>query len=106
MSNENDGLLARLITSFDDFKERLIRIEENVKDVKSVKTDVEELKIKYAALESSTSSAHKRIDTTADITDVNDVEKRVTKIEGNLNKAVWIVLTIVFVAIMSLVIIS
>ena len=56
-----EKVLDRLANSFDDFKERLIRIEENVKDVKSVKMDVEDLKIKYAALDSKTSSAHKKL---------------------------------------------
>lgn len=62
MSDQNNILLDRLINGFDDFKERLIRIEENVKEVKSVKGDVEELKIKFAAVEASTSSSHKRLD--------------------------------------------
>lgn len=55
-------VLDKLTQSFDDFKERLIRIEENVKDVKNVKGDVEELKIKNASLESKANSAHKRLD--------------------------------------------
>lgn len=62
MSDQNNLLLDRLINGFDDFKERLIRIEENVKEVKSVKGDVEELKIQVASVISSTSSAHKRLD--------------------------------------------
>lgn len=69
-------ILDKLSVSFDDFKERLIRIEENVKDVKSIKGDVEDLKIKYAALESKSSSAHKRIDDLG-----ND---RILKIENTL----------------------
>lgn len=55
-------VLDKLTQSFDDFKERLIRIEENVKDVKHVKGDVEELKVKNASLESKANSAHKRLD--------------------------------------------
>jgi hypothetical protein len=55
-------ILDKLVESFEDFKERLIRIEESVKDVKSVKHDVEQMKIEVAALRSSVSSAHKRID--------------------------------------------
>lgn len=55
-------VLDKLVESFDDFKERLIRIEENVRDVKNVKVDVEDLKIKNASLEGKANSAHKRID--------------------------------------------
>ncbi|OIJ12647.1 hypothetical protein BKP37_12650 [Anaerobacillus alkalilacustris] len=62
MSEAFEKVLDKLVESFDDFKERLIRIEENVRDVKSVKSDVEELKIKNASLESKASSAHKRLD--------------------------------------------
>lgn len=62
MSEAFEKVLDKLVESFDDFKERLIRIEENVRDVKSVKSDVEELKIKNASLEGKASSAHKRLD--------------------------------------------
>lgn len=63
MSEMFEKALDKLVESFDDFKERLIRIEENVKDVKNVKRDVEELKVKNASLESKANSAHKRLDT-------------------------------------------
>lgn len=63
MSEAFEKILDKLVESFDDFKERLIRIEENVRDVKNVKSDVEELKIKNASLESKANSAHKRLDT-------------------------------------------
>lgn len=68
-------VLDKLTDSFDDFKERLIRIEENVKDVKSVKVDVEDLKVKNASLTSKADSAHKRIDGLS--------SERITKLENN-----------------------
>lgn len=55
-------ILNKLVDSFDEFKERLIRIEENVKDIKNVKNDVDNLKIGQAQAEASTRSAHKRLD--------------------------------------------
>lgn len=55
-------VLNKMVDSFEDFKERLIRIEENVKDIKNVKTDVENIKIQMASLESKAASAHKRLD--------------------------------------------
>lgn len=79
-----EKVLDKLSVSFEDFKERLIRIEENVKDVKGIKGDVEDLKIKYAALESKTSSAHKRVDDLG--TD------RISKIENTLT---WLSRTVV-----------
>lgn len=60
--SDNAQLLDKLSNALDDVKERLIRIEENVKDVKNIKTDVEELKVKYASMDAKASSAHKRLD--------------------------------------------
>lgn len=94
-----------MVESFDDFKERLIRIEENVKDVKNVKGDVEELKIKHAALESKSTSAHKRIDAMALKSEVDDIAGRVDKVEKNIAKAVWIVLTAVILAVMGFILV-
>lgn len=42
----------------------------------------------------------------AEKTELADVERRVDNIESNLSKAVWIVLSIVILAILSLVVIS
>jgi FtsZ-binding cell division protein ZapB len=86
MSQEHFAkVLDKLTESFDDFKERLIRIEENVRDVKNVKVDVEELKIQQASLKSKADSAHKRIDTLADSSvakgEHEDHDKRLTKLE-------------------------
>lgn len=64
---ENNTFLEKLADSFDDFKERLIRIEENVKGVPEIKADVEFLKIQNAQTRESTRSSHKRID---------DIEKK------------------------------
>lgn len=61
----NDQVLAKLIDSFDDFKERLIRIEESVKKVADIQKDVDDLKIKLAEVISSSKSAHKRLDDVA-----------------------------------------
>ena len=58
----NEQILAKLVDNFDDFKERLIRIEEGLKAVNAVGEEVEVLKINYAELNSSVKSSHKRID--------------------------------------------
>jgi hypothetical protein len=58
----DDKAFERLIDSFDDFKERLIRIDENVKAFGSVKEDVDVLKVELAQAKESTKSAHKRLD--------------------------------------------
>ena len=60
---QENQMIERLINSFDDFKERLIRIEENVKNFNSVIVEVDLLKIKVAQVEESAKSAHKRADT-------------------------------------------
>jgi len=64
--NPNDHfakVLDKLTDSFDDFKERLIRIEESVKTVNEVKQDVGLMALKLQQVEESTKSAHKRLDT-------------------------------------------
>lgn len=93
-------VLDKLVDSFDDFKERLIRIEENLKDVKNVKNDVEDLKIQLASLNSKTSSAHERIDTTE-----KEQNARIEKIEGHLTKAVWTVLSFVILGVLGAVLV-
>jgi chromosome segregation ATPase len=60
---DENALLSKLADSFDDMKERLIRIEENVKQINDMKNDVDGLKIKIAEEEARARSAHKRIDT-------------------------------------------
>jgi peptidoglycan hydrolase CwlO-like protein len=60
---DENALLSKLADSFDDMKERLIRIEENVKNINSIKEDVEHLKVKLAEEDARSKSAHKRIDT-------------------------------------------
>lgn len=59
---DENAVLTKLIDSFDDFKERLIRIEENVKSINSIKDEVDILKVRSAADQESIKSAHKRID--------------------------------------------
>ena len=58
----DDKVLERLVSSFDDFKERLIRIEENVKGFSSVKEELDQLKIQVAQVSESSKAAHKRTD--------------------------------------------
>jgi hypothetical protein len=58
----DDKAFERLIDSFDDFKERLIRIDENVKAFGSVKEDVDVLKVELAQVKESAKSSHKRMD--------------------------------------------
>jgi DNA repair exonuclease SbcCD ATPase subunit len=60
---DENALLSKLADSFDDLKERLIRIEENVKQINVMKDDVDLLKVKIAEEEARSRSAHKRIDT-------------------------------------------
>ena len=56
-------MLARLVDGFDEFRERLTRIEESVKPIADIKKDVDALKVNQTSVEASTKSAHKRIDT-------------------------------------------
>lgn len=56
-------LLTNFNDSFNDFKERLIRIEENVKNVGHLREDVDTLKQEHRDILASTKSAHKRLDT-------------------------------------------
>lgn len=98
-------VLDKLAESFDDFKERLIRIEENIKDVKHVKTDVEELKIKYAALESKTNSAHKRVDGIAEKVPEH-AEERIKRLEANQRWVATAIIGAVIIAVMGLVLIQ
>lgn len=60
--DENNRVLERLINSFDDFKERLIRIEENVKGFNSVKEELDTVKVDVAQTKESVKSSHKRMD--------------------------------------------
>jgi hypothetical protein len=69
---QENQMIERLINSFDDFKERLIRIEENVKNFNSVIVEVDLLKIKVAQVEESAKSAHKRADTAEKAADQKD----------------------------------
>lgn len=55
-------VLNKLVDSFDDFKERLIRIEERLKVVDDMKDDVNNMKIQLAQVTESAKSAHKRAD--------------------------------------------
>ena len=59
---DNSNFLEKLADSFDDLKERLIRIEENVKDVPGIRADVDKLKVDIAQNREATKSGHKRID--------------------------------------------
>jgi chromosome segregation ATPase len=58
----NENVLTQLVEKFDDLKERLVRIEENVKSIGKVETELDILKLKVAETEASTKSAHKRQD--------------------------------------------
>jgi hypothetical protein len=58
----DERLLTKLADSFDDMKERLIRIEENVKGFSSVKEELEVTKIELAQVKENGRSSHKRID--------------------------------------------
>jgi chromosome segregation ATPase len=59
----NEQVLEKLLTKFDDFTERLIRIEEKVKDVPGLKVELDEAKLDLAQTKESAKSAHKRLDT-------------------------------------------
>lgn len=58
----NDQILTKLTDTMDDVKERVIRIEEGLKDVHQVKADVNSLKVSQSKTEESSKSAHKRLD--------------------------------------------
>lgn len=70
----NDNFLEKMADSFDDFKERLIRIEENIKGFSSVKDDLDQTKIKLAQTMESTKSAHKRMDSLEKTSDDREKE--------------------------------
>jgi cytolysin (calcineurin-like family phosphatase) len=55
-------ILTKLTDTMDDIKERVIRIEEGLKDVHALKTDVNDLKVSVAKVGESDKSSHKRID--------------------------------------------
>lgn len=55
-------VLLKLTETMDDVKERVIRIEEGLKDVHALKSDVSNLKVAYSSVDSSTKSSHKRLD--------------------------------------------
>lgn len=55
-------ILNKLTDTMDDIKERVIRIEEGLKDVHALKTDVNDLKVNVSTVGESNKSAHKRID--------------------------------------------
>lgn len=77
MTNDHFArVLDKLTDSFDDFKERLIRIEESVKTVNEVKQDVGLMALKVQAVEESAKSAHKRLDTLE-----KDFSKKIEEIE-------------------------
>lgn len=58
----DDKFLERLANSFDDLKERLIRIEENVKNIGSLENSVDNLKLELREEQQRGKSAHLRID--------------------------------------------
>lgn len=105
--------LDKLADGFDEFKERLIRIEESVKPIASIKSDVDGLKIESSETSSSTRSAHKRLDTAE-----NSIEKLPTRSEynghdvriGKLEKLVhWIatlIISTVIIAILGVVLVT
>lgn len=98
-------VLDKLADSFDDVKERLIRIEENVKDVKEVKSNVEQLNVKFASLASKTDSAHKRIDEVADKVPEHG-EERIKRLETNQRWVATIIIGAVILAVVGLVLIQ
>lgn len=61
MSNDNLWL-QKLVEGFDDVKERLIRIEEQVKDVRKMQEEISLLGSEVSAVKQSARSAHKRLD--------------------------------------------
>lgn len=81
-------MMERLINNFDEFRERLTRIEEGIKPIGDIKKDVDTLKISVSEISASTKSAHKRLDALdKDIdelptqSDHDSHEKRIGKLE-------------------------
>jgi chromosome segregation ATPase len=60
---ENEKWLEKLLDKFDSFSEKLIRIEESVKDLPGLKIEMDQMKIEIAQVKESSKSAHKRADT-------------------------------------------
>jgi len=58
----DDKILEKLVDTFDEFKEMVIRIDENVKGLTALKSDMDIAKVDIAQTKESTKSAHKRID--------------------------------------------
>lgn len=61
-NNLNEKMVERFFEGFDDMKERLIRIEENVKTIQEVQKEMTLLGSKVSENASSVKSAHKRLD--------------------------------------------
>lgn len=55
-------MFLKALDGLDDVKERLIRIEEQVKDVRKMQEDLSVLGTEVAAVKQSARSAHKRLD--------------------------------------------
>lgn len=70
------------------------------KDLEYIKSDIAATKLDIKAINEKLDNKYQTKE------DAKITENRVEKIEGNLSKAVWIVLSVVFVAILSLVVIS
>jgi tetrahydromethanopterin S-methyltransferase subunit G len=122
--NPNDHfakVLDKLTDSFDDFKERLIRIEESVKTVNEVKQDVGLMALKLQAVEESVKSAHKRLDTqerdfkkeldslektTVPCTDHENLKMRVDKLDKIVFWVATLIIGSVILAILGLVLIN
>lgn len=106
----DNHMLTRLVDGFDEVKQTLTRVEENVKPIADIKRDVDLLKISMSEVVSSSKSAHKRIDDVekdlekavidsksrvADIpsrAEHTNHDKRITKIESTI---FWIGTTII-----------
>jgi len=70
------------------------------KDLEYIKSDIAATKLDIKAINEKLDNKYPTKD------DVKIIENRVAKIEDNLSKAVWIVLSVVIVAILSVVVIS
>lgn len=105
-----ENQIDRLLAGFDDFRERLARIEEGIKPITDIKKDVDQVKITISEIGASAKSAHKRLDdfdeemkeipkTYASKTEHETHDKRIAKLE---KIAYWVATSIIGAVILSI----
>lgn len=98
MTQISNPSLDKLIDSIASLRESVVRIEEAVKPIASMKKDLDELNKTVVEVTASAKSAHKRLDGHKEkieekpsVERVNAIDERVKKLEVNQR---WVVTTI------------